>query len=133
MGRGQGRGGTKLEHLAHAWLYAIFDPITGINQSAVRFKTTMFENIFSFSPPYPNKKSYERRTVKSVGSDFNEISADIQKFSNALHRVNTSSSSGGTEDEVLSVSIAIHFGKRAKIYYEAKKIPSHLVEESYCL
>lgn len=97
--------------------------MTGLNQSAARFNTTMFEKFSRFYFPGACGKTHGGRTAESVRSKFNEISADIQIFCNALHRVTTSFPLRFTYDDVLSMAIAIHFGNRSKLCYEAKKYP----------
>lgn len=123
MGRGQGWSDVELEQLARAWVFATEDPVTGIDQTAARFKATLFTKFSSFAPADASEKVYGGRTPKSVRAKFDEVSADVQKFRGALRKVTSSFPTGCSDTEVLSMAIAIHMGKRSDMSYEAKMYP----------
>lgn len=123
MGRGCGWSDAEIAHIVRAWVYASEDPVTGIDQTAGRFKSTMFEKFKELGPNDVHDKRYGGRSAKSARAKFEEVAADVQKFRDAILRVRASNPTGVTEDEVLSMSIAVHFGKRDKMSYEARCFP----------
>lgn len=123
MGRGCGWSSNELESLARSWVHATEDPVTGIDQTAGRFRETMFAKFKTFAPPDSSDKTYGGRTSKSVRAKFDELAADIQKFREALRRVGVSNPSGVTRDEILSMAIAIHLGHRDTMSYDARSYP----------
>lgn len=123
MGRGCGWTDVELGHVARAWVYASEDPIVGIDQTAGRFRSTMFQKFKEMAPVGSNEKTYGGRTPKSVRAKFDEISADVQKFRSAIKRVQSCNPTGVTINEIISMSIAVHLGKRDSMSYEARGYP----------
>ena len=54
---------------------------------------------------------------------FGEVSADLQKFHEALRFICAWKPTGVTEADILSMAIAKHMGKRYGMSYEAKSFP----------
>lgn len=120
MGRGIGWTDVEMAHLASGWVYASEDAIAGVDQTATRFRETMFEKYKSFAPKGCSRKSYGGRSPKSVRAKFNEVATDIQKFREALRCIRAANPTGVTEHEVISMSIAKHLGKRSGMSYEVR-------------
>ena len=53
---------------------------------------------------------------------FDSISAEIQKFARALQVVVTAKPTGVSESQILSMAIAVHVGKTARMSYEHKDL-----------
>lgn len=123
MGRGSGWSDVELGHLARSWKHASEDPIVGIDQKCARFIDTMFEKFKSFAPRSAQGKVYGARNPKSIKSKWDDVSADVQKFRESLQLVQASHPTGVTEDQILSMAIAKHLGKRNKMSYDAKDYP----------
>lgn len=126
MGRGSGWSDTELCHLARAWLHASEDPETGTDQTAGRFKKTMFERFKTFAPELCSEKTYGARTAKAVRAKFDEVSADLQKFRESLRFIHSCNPTGVTEDGIFSMAVAKHLGKRTTMSYDAKDYPHDL-------
>lgn len=123
MGRGCGWTDVELAHLARAWVYATEDPIVGIDQTAGRFRATMFQKFKDMAPDDAHEKTYGGRTPKSVRAKVDEVAADVQKFRNSMKRVKSCNPTGVNISEILSMSIAVHLGKRDTMSYEARNFP----------
>ena len=98
MGRGVGWTDAEIGHLARSWFFASEDAIAGIDQTAARFKQTMFDKFKSFAPATGSEKGYGSRTPKSVASKFDEVPADVQKFRASLSFIRAAHPTGVTED-----------------------------------
>lgn len=123
MGRGCGWSDTDLANLARAWVQAREDPVTGIEQTAGRFRCTMFARFKELEPRDSSKKTYGGRTAKSVRAKFDEVAADVQNFRHPFRLFRACNPTGVTQDEVLSMEISVHLGKRKYMAYEAPYFP----------
>lgn len=85
----------------------------------------MFAKFKELSPSDAMDKTYGGRSQKSVWPSFDEVATDIQKFRDALRRVKACNPIGVTEVEILSMSIAVHLGKRDTMSYEACNYPAN--------
>lgn len=86
-------------------------------------RETLFWKFKSLAPPSAHPETYQARSGKAMRAKFEELSADIQKFWEALRLICTSNPTGVTEDEVLSMAIAKHLGKRLCTSYDARAYP----------
>lgn len=123
MGRGCGWSAEELQHLAQAWVFASEDPVTGIDQTAARFRATLFDRFKALAPVGASDKTYGGRTAKSARAKFDEISADVQKFRDSLRKVTVCQPSGVNSSNILSMAIAIHMGRRTAMDYNARDYP----------
>lgn len=67
----------------------------------------MFEKFKSFVSAHCDDNTYGERTSKSVREKFDDLSADLQKFRDALQRVVKSQLSGVKEKILISKAISI--------------------------
>lgn len=84
---------------------------SGIDQTAGQFKATMFAKFKELTPSEAMDKTYCGRTPKSFWSKLDEVDTDIQKFRDILQHVEACNVTVVTEDEIFSMSIAVHRGK----------------------
>lgn len=123
MGRGSSWNAEELEDVAKAWITASSDPVVGIDQTATRFANTIYSSFIERAPDDPlTKERYRLRSAKSVKLRFDTIAADIQKFQKSLRLVHSCSPTGTTDQQVLSMAIAIHVGKINRMSYEFKDL-----------
>lgn len=106
MGRGIWWTDVELENLVRGWAYAFKDGITGVDKTATRFREAMFAKYKSFAPQGWSDQSYGGRSPKSAHSKFDEVAADIPKFSETLRSTRAANPMGVTEDELIYMTIA---------------------------
>jgi hypothetical protein len=126
MGRGKSWDATELGELARAWVRTSEDPVTGIDQTAARFTQTLFDNFCANAPVGAPEKTYALRSPHAVKQKFDDVSTEIQKFRKSLRKVYASSPTGVTEDNILSMAIAMHIGKTDSMCYEYKDLSHSL-------
>lgn len=102
-------------------MYTTEDPGTRTNQTATRFKETLSERFKRFLPT--SEGTHGTRSAKAVRTKFDELVADVKKFRAALHLIRASNPTGVTGDELFSMAIAKHFGKRDGMSYDARSYP----------
>lgn len=137
MGRGIQWTAEEIAHLSRAWVSTSEDPIAGIDQTSSRFNESMFKTFAAMAPSSASEKQYGARTPKSCRSKMNEVSADCQKFRSALRFISTCKPTGVSIEQILSLSIAKHLGKRESMSYDAKNFPhdqwnNHLAYKTLC-
>ena len=120
MGRGCGWSDEEIGHLERAWLYKSEDAVTGTDQTSRTFKETLFERFKEFAPSVASDKTYGARNVKAVRAKWDEIAADVQKFRFSLRVIKACNPTEVVEDQVISMEIAKHLGKRKAMSYDAK-------------
>lgn len=121
MGRGKSWDSRENEALARAWVCASEDPITGTNPTSKTFAEALRRRFIENgpSPPVPDGR-YGNRNAASCKSHFDAISADAQKFYVSLRKVRACSPTGVTEDNIISMAVAIHVGKCIMMEYGNK-------------
>lgn len=122
MGRGKSWDGVENQLLAQAWIAASEDVFLGADQKGRRFWSTLHSRFCDFCPP-PSASSegrFEMRSLLSCKSHFSELSRDCQKFQKALRLVNISNPTGCTEENILSMAVAVHLQKTTRMDYEFK-------------
>lgn len=72
MGRGKGRSETEIVKISQACIYAIEDPITGIDQTAMRLSKTIFERFSQPASANEIDKFFGGSTSKSIKSKFSK-------------------------------------------------------------
>lgn len=80
MGKGGGWINNELENLTRACIYATEDAMTGINQTADRFKETLFESFKEIAPLTVSDKSYSGPTAKACREKFDKLTPYFQNF-----------------------------------------------------
>lgn len=85
-----------------------------------------------------SEKSYAKRTQKAVRAKFDKVTADVQKFRAAICLICTSNPTGVTQDEVMSMAIPKHLGKRDGISHDAHSFANcnsknHLAHKLLCV
>lgn len=100
-----------LQHLAQEWIFASKDPVTGNYQTVTSFNSTIFGKFESLVPNGASGRAHGSQTIKPVRGKFDEVSSDVQKFCDFLHRVVASQASCVTECNVISMAIAILLSK----------------------
>lgn len=120
MERRMGWSDVELGSLARSWLYASEDAILGNDKTTTRFNDTMFDNFKTFALSRWADKAYGGRNPDSVRSKYDEISADILTFREALRVIRAANPTGVTYNEVLSIAITIHHEKSDRMSYEAR-------------
>lgn len=89
------------------------------------------------APSAVSEKTYSARTAKAVRSKFDKLSAYVQKFRTSLRLVRACNPTGVTEDDILTMALAVHVGKRSTMSYDTRTVPltiwkNHLTFNSLC-
>eukprot|EP00171_Calliarthron_tuberculosum_P004661 IDg4661t1 len=114
MGKGKHWDTKENSLLARAFVHISTGSILGTDQTEKRFYSAVYSNFAergreafgSLSVP-PGR--YGLRSLDSCRQHFSDISADDQKFWRAVTTVNNASHTGATEEDNISMAIAIHF------------------------
>lgn len=125
MGRGVAWTPEECSNLARAWINASEDPRTGTDQTSHVFFNKMFKTFAEKAPPGANEKQYGARKLKACRSKWEQIAADVQKFRSALRHISACKPTGVNAENMLSMAIAKHLGKRKSMSYDAKDFPHH--------
>lgn len=122
MGRGKAWDIDENEVLARAWISASEDPIAGVDQRGKLFNETVYRRFSERAPACfaGIEGKYGLRTPGSIRNHAGDLSADAQKFSKTLRTVRACGPTGVTENQVLSMAVAVHVGKCATMNYEQK-------------
>lgn len=123
MGRGVSWCAQECSDLARAWIAASEDPIIGIDHTSLHFNRAMFEKFSAMATQGMSDKKYGERGLRPVRSKWDQISADCQKFRRALRFIKACNPTGVTEDQVISMAIAKHLGKRDTMAYDVRDFP----------
>ena len=123
MGRGLAWTAEEAGDLARAWIAATEDPVLGIDQTSTHFNQGMYSSFCSFAPDGACAKQYSGRGARPSRAKWDSISADCQKFRSALRFIRMCEPSGVTEDNIFSMAVAKHLGKRSTMSYDARDYP----------
>lgn len=125
MGRGMAWTAAECADLARAWIGTSEDPIRGVEQASSLFYSTMFERFCSLAPEGANSKQYHGRQPRPVRAKWDAMAADCQKFRSAIRFIRACKPTGVSENEIVSMAIAKHLGKRATMSYDARSFPHY--------
>lgn len=122
MGRGKSWDSKENEVLARAWISASEDPIAGTDQTAKRFVQTVRRRFIEKGPDPSDvtEGRYGYRSAISIRQHFSDLSADVQKFSLSLSKVQACNPTGVGDDGIISMAVAIHTGQTTTMDYAYK-------------
>lgn len=123
MGRGCGWSDTELARLKRAWVHESEDSVSGIDQTAARFRCTMFVRFKELAQSDDIQKTYFGRTGKSVRAKIDKIAADVQKFRDPFCRARACNPTGVNKDEVINMEISVQLPKHSSMDYDALSFP----------
>lgn len=107
--------------LVWAWIATSEDPVCGVDQTSHLFYLTMFQRYCSLMPEGgANSKQYKGHQLRPVRETWEAMTGDCQNFRSAIRFIYTCKPTGVTEDEIMSMVIAKHLGKRASMSYDAR-------------
>lgn len=95
------------------------DPVTGIDETAGRFRSTIIKKFKELSPNEAHEKTYRGGTLTYVSAKIDEVAADVQELRDALRHLQVCTQTGLTKTGVLSITIGIHLHRRDTMSYEA--------------
>lgn len=122
MGRVEARDLHENGTWARAWIAASEDPVAGIDQKGKVFFNTIHRRFSEKSPAsvVGVEGRYGLHSPESVRKHINNLSADAQKFKKHLRTVRLCEPTGVSEDEMLSMAVAVHIEKCTAMSYEYK-------------
>ncbi|CDF34175.1 unnamed protein product [Chondrus crispus] len=130
MGRGRNWTSIECAHFCEAWLFAMNDPIAGVDQTGSRFwRTTADKFVLLNSRNADSHGRYISRLginedekceydFKLIKKQFAEVSKQVQRYSVALRRVYASKPAGSVKrTQIHAMACAIHLGRTDKMEY----------------
>jgi hypothetical protein len=122
MGRGKSWTPFEREGLAISWLKASKDPRTGAYRDSADFWKPVVRAFHERDPR--GTLGYCTRSVKACKNIFlGDISPDVQKFAAVLRRIIASEPTGVTNENIVSMSIAVYTGLTARMEYKYCNLP----------